>query len=129
MLLIGTQSAYHVSDTFQQVQQLSTCDQSCFIFTPPHCLPIPRLRRKQFEGNPRCHISCVNVLAFTTPAASSCPSILRSTLWLLLAHCFVFSWLSPTACPLSPLSAFFLLPIAVYFSNSESLKRGSSRFS
>lgn len=92
-----------VSGTFQQLQQLSTCDQSCFFYTPPHYLPDPRLGRKQFEGDPRYYISCVNISAFTTPAASNCSSILQFTLWLLLVHSFAYSCILLTACPLCPL--------------------------
>ena len=49
---------------------MSTWDQPHFFYTSLHYLPYPRLGRKQFEGNPKCHIPCVNFQLL--PPSCSC---------------------------------------------------------
>ena len=83
-----------------------SCDQPHFFYATPHYLP-NRSGRKQFEGNPKCHIPCVN-FQLSPPSCScdNCSRVLQFTLRLWLAHSCSYSWVLLNVCPLCPLETF-----------------------
>lgn len=79
---------------------------------------------KWLEANPRYYIACVSDSALPPALASNCSSNLLS-LWFLCFHSFIRSSLLLLSVLFALLKHFFFYqPLAMLFSNSNSLKRG-----